>query len=508
MIKPGENIGGCIIEGVLDRNSAGPLYSGTRAGQSVIVGVLSFEDPPLITRYLAEAQAFAKLQHPSIPKVLGFGRDSGRTYAVWETPPGEDLASLEKSGRFVPFDRKISAAVQLAGALQHIHDASLLHRHVEPKNIVFAQDGKPVLTKYEFAENEGEGRFIKPTFYSSPEQVRNRETDGSGDQFSLAGVLYEWMTGRRPFEGDTIPAALTEIISGQHTPLSTRLPGCAPDLAAILDRALDKRAANRFPSIQSFGDALEAFRQTLPSHVDALRAEVKRLEDEIEAGVRTMAALGLASVEELEEVRRPGAVPAGDAGDTGDYGVLLVRTADLARRFEILAARLRAGLPVLGLLREAQEQFEEGKLDGCEESLRKLFEISPDHAIGRQFLESCNVARHRRLSQKVFRERSALMLGQVRDALERRQPVLSLLGAQAILECEPGHPEASALREESEKMRDAGGSGRRERVKELLEVCRARLRAGDYDAALKISEELFKLSPDLRDAIDLRRPPK
>src|SRR5689334_13150713 len=114
VIKQGSTIAGYTVEGLLDRNSAGPLYSGRDSTRAVIIGMLSSEDSSVIDRYVAEAESFAKLQHPRLPKLLNASVENGRAYTIWEAPSGEDLASLQRSGRFIPFEQKLRTAIQIA----------------------------------------------------------------------------------------------------------------------------------------------------------------------------------------------------------------------------------------------------------------------------------------------------------------------------------------------------------------------------------------------------------
>jgi serine/threonine protein kinase len=502
VIKQGSTIGGYTIEGVLDRNGSGPLYSGRKSNHKVIIGVLNSEDPILIGKYTAEAQSFAKLQHPSLSRIVDTGVGFERAYTIWEIPRGEYLATIERSRKFVPFEQKISAVVQIAAALQHIHASGLTHRNVTPKSIVIDAEGSAVLTKFEFAENQRAGRPVRPSYYSSPEQIRGRDTDGSSDQFSSAVVLYEWIAGKRPFKGASVPAALTEIISSPHVPLSEVLPACASELVQILDRALSKQIAGRYPSCKDFGEALQTFLVTLPRDYTMLQAEIERLKEEVFTGEQTLAALGIPFTPEPGIIIEPDRDHSDPRGQ--DYGALLARHGHLIRGLEALGGRLKSGLPILRLLQEAHLQMEDGDFEGCERTIRKLFTFTPDLLIGKRLLERCAAGQHNAMRRKAFEERSALLLEQIREAIERKQPSLSLLGTQAILEFEPKHADAMALRDSAERMLETQESGRKQRVKELLEMCRLRLRAGEYDAAMKVSEELFKLSPDLKDALDLQ----
>ena len=299
-------------------------------------------------------------------------------------------------------------------------------------------DGSAVLTKYEFAESERSARLLRHSYYSSPEQVKNREIDGASDQFSLASVLYEWIAGRRPFEGESLPAVLTQIISEPHKSLGEVLPGCAGELNEIVDRALNKRAASRYPSCKAFGEALQAFLQTLPRYSETLHAEVELRRAEVETGEQTLTSYGIPSMGGMNAAGQY--EPNGEDERAHDYGNLLAWNGDLVRRFQALEARLKSGLTILQMLQQAQAELENRQYDACERTLRRLFQTSPDHAFGQRLLESCDDAQKTELRRSMFESALAysLIRFEVRSSANNRR--LACSGLKRFWSSNPATP--------------------------------------------------------------------
>ena len=205
------------------------------------------------------------------------------------------------------------------------------------------------------------------------------------------------------------------------------LPGCAGELNEIVDRALNKRAASRYPSCKAFGEALQAFLQTLPRYSE------KRFTPKWNSAERRSKPASKHSLRSefllMGEMNAAGQYePNGEDERAHDYGNLLAWNGDLVRRFQALEARLKSGLVILQMLQQAQAELENRQYDACERTLRRLFQTSPDHAFGQRLLESCDDAQKAELRRSMFEKRSGLLLDQIRGALEREQPSACLLG--------------------------------------------------------------------------------
>jgi len=221
-------------------------------------------DPDFSARFRQEAQAAASLSHPNIVTVYDYGEDPSGPYIVMELVDGQDLATiLRRSGPLPPRQAaRIGAGV--ARALAAAHARGLIHRDVKPGNVLIGTDGRVKVVDFGIARAIAEAQVTLPgttlgsVHYFSPEQARGEPATTSSDIYSLGIVLYEMLTGVRPWEGDSAASvALARLTGPIPDPLAVR-PSVPADLAAITRRALALDPADRWPSAAVMADALEA----------------------------------------------------------------------------------------------------------------------------------------------------------------------------------------------------------------------------------------------------------
>lgn len=219
-----------------------------------------------LERFRREAKAVARLRHPAIMPVYQIGESAGVTFMVMPFIPGGSLRDkMEKEGRF-GLDESLRIVAQIAEALQQAHDAGLIHRDIKPENILFEKGNDRVLLA-DFGISKaldatldsltGTGQTLGTPAYSSPEQATGSEhVDHRSDQYSLACVLFEMLTGDPPFPASSPQAIIAKHIS--ESPPSART--VRPDLPEVIDDALrqslSKTPNDRFPSVQHFSRAL------------------------------------------------------------------------------------------------------------------------------------------------------------------------------------------------------------------------------------------------------------
>jgi eukaryotic-like serine/threonine-protein kinase len=211
------------------------------------------DDAQFVVRFEAEARRAASVTHPNVVSVYDVGTD-GSPYMVMELVRGGDVATaLASDGRLDP-RRAAELAADTAGALQAAHDAGLVHRDVKPGNILLAADGRARVADFGIARATGEdgltrtGATLGSVEYFSPEQARGEPVTPASDVYALGVVLYEMLTGRRPFVGDS-PYAVATARLGQPAPDPRGVvPDLPAELAEITMRAMALEPSERFES--------------------------------------------------------------------------------------------------------------------------------------------------------------------------------------------------------------------------------------------------------------------
>jgi eukaryotic-like serine/threonine-protein kinase len=255
---------------LLGQGGMATIYRATDAqlGREVAVKVLHPEygrDPGFVARFKQEAQSAASLSHPNIVGVFDFGTDADGPYIVMELVDGEDVATLLARNGPLPPRQAARLAAEVAHALGAAHARGIVHRDVKPGNILVSADGRVKVTDFGIARAWADARLTLPgvtlgsVHYFSPEQALGEQATEASDIYSLGIVLYELLTGRRPWEGDNAASVAMARISAPPPLVSDVRPNVPPVLEAIDRKALSPDPAARFPSAGAMADALEAF---------------------------------------------------------------------------------------------------------------------------------------------------------------------------------------------------------------------------------------------------------
>ncbi|MBA4327842.1 MAG: serine/threonine protein kinase [Polaromonas sp.] len=215
-------------------------------------------------RFKTEAHSAARLQHPNIVSVYDSDRHGDMAFLVMEFIQGEDLKHHLDAGQRFSLEQSLAMMRELLSALEYAHRQSIVHRDVKPANLLIEADGRVKLTDFGVAriQDSGEvtrtqGSMVGTLKYMSPEQVQGQPIDARADLFAVGIVLYQLLTGKRPFDGDTDFAIIQQIVN--HTPAapSSVNPLLPPAIDAVLERALAKKRDQRFASAQAFAQALQ-----------------------------------------------------------------------------------------------------------------------------------------------------------------------------------------------------------------------------------------------------------
>jgi len=276
-LEVGARLGPYEITGTVGAGGMGEVYRArdTRLNRDVAVKILPAAfaaDPERRARFEREAQSIAVLSHANILAVFDTGAHDGQVYLVTELLDGETLRERLRAGP-LPVRKAIDIAGQIARGLAAAHDKGIVHRDLKPENVFVLTDGQVKLLDFglarpmprrESVETETVVRVTEPgtvmgtVGYMAPEQVRGIEADARADLFSLGAVIYEMLSGRRAFEGNTSADTMTAVLREDPPELSGSRPELSPALDRIVRHCLEKSPAERFQSARDVAFALES----------------------------------------------------------------------------------------------------------------------------------------------------------------------------------------------------------------------------------------------------------
>ncbi len=271
-----ERIGNCRIVEEVASGGMAVVYRAIQEplGRTVAIKALkssAASEEHVVTRFEREAKSLATLQHENIIHVYDFHRERGALFIVMEYVQGIDLYDLlEKCGR-LPYDTAAIIAMQVARALDYVHYRSIVHRDIKPANVMLSRQGGVKVMDFGIARDTNftdlteAGTGIGTPAYMSPEQVLGDKLDARSDIFSLGVVLYQMVTGKKPFVEDEKRSAMHKIRLEKHLSARKLNPDIPRELERIIDRCLEKQPRDRWRSAQHMVMALERF---LARHVE------------------------------------------------------------------------------------------------------------------------------------------------------------------------------------------------------------------------------------------------
>jgi TonB family protein len=214
-------------------------------------------------RFDQEIQIAGTFSHPNIVTLYDVGREGGRSFIAMEYVDGRNLRSALQASGPLSAARAIGLIAPVCRALTYAHERKVIHRDIKPTNILVSSEGVPKITDFGVARLFGStltnaGKIFGTPAYMSPEQARGAELTGASDQFAVAAVLYELLTGERPFRGTSPTAVIYEVLETFPPPPHEIAPLVPTAVGAAVMRGLAKEPEDRFESCASFADALEA----------------------------------------------------------------------------------------------------------------------------------------------------------------------------------------------------------------------------------------------------------
>ena len=268
---------------LLGRGGMGSVYTAQDLvlGRQVAVKVLDVAQVPdeAVQRFRREARILASLSHPHIVTVFDFGADDATAWLVMELLAGPDLSQWLTEQTLMPVPLVLTLAQQVASALAQAHAAGIVHRDVKPANVMLAADGHCKLLDLGIARLVGAtdthaaltqtGMILGSVPFLAPEVISGRPSGPAGDLYGLGAVLFALLTGRPPFQGDTLTATLAQHLHASVTPPSTERSGVSVELDALVAALLAKQPQDR-PTAQQAADWLERLADGEPAAAAAL----------------------------------------------------------------------------------------------------------------------------------------------------------------------------------------------------------------------------------------------
>ena len=281
--KPRDSFAHYEIRSQIGSGGMGDVYlaDDTKLGRKVAIKFLHekfSKEEDLLNRFIQEAKAASALNHPNILTVYEIGEHDGKHYISAEYIDGKTLR--ERMKQRLTFDETLSIMVQTAEALSAAHQAGIVHRDIKPENIMVRSDGYVKVLDFGLAKlteinhTDGEeqtkklvktnpGVVMGTVAYMSPEQARGKNTDARSDVFSFGIVLYEMLTGKVPFAGETMTDVLSSIISIEPQPITTLAPQLPKELQRIVQKTLRKKRDLRYQTTRDMLVDLKDLRDEL-----------------------------------------------------------------------------------------------------------------------------------------------------------------------------------------------------------------------------------------------------
>ena len=285
------NIPGYTIREELGRGGMGVVYKAVQVAlnQTVAVKVVKIEDKSDKTvreRFVIEAQAAAAVRHKNVVQVYDFGEIDGHLYMIQEYVSGGSLADLLKTGLRLSAQDAVALVVKIARGVHAIHERRITHRDLKPGNILLGEMGEPKVVDFGLARRPDQqltvtGQMLGTPSYMSPEQVggKTKTIGPPTDVWALGVILYELLTGVRPFTADSFQGLFAQILMTKSPSLRSRDPDLPRELEVICARCLDRDPTRRFPTAEALANELNAW-----AVADELKARADRQDQAMRMG--------------------------------------------------------------------------------------------------------------------------------------------------------------------------------------------------------------------------------
>ncbi|HEX4713905.1 MAG TPA: serine/threonine-protein kinase [Ktedonobacteraceae bacterium] len=273
----GQSLGGYLLEEELGRGSMGMVYRGKQValGREVAVKILPqsiTQDPSYVARFIREAQIIAGLNHPNIVQIYDAGQQNGVLYFVMEYVQGPTVGSLLQLDGSMPQHLAAEYIAQIADALDAAYkERNVIHRDIKPENLMLDRWGRIKVMDFGLAHTLNLQQItlaqtlVGSIYYASPEQIWGKPLDNRSDIYALGVVLYEMVTGQRPFSGRTLQDLTQTITAGRVLPPTALNPDLSPELEAVILTAMASNRDERFAQASLMAEELRALQLRPPS---------------------------------------------------------------------------------------------------------------------------------------------------------------------------------------------------------------------------------------------------
>lgn len=263
--RVGQELGNYRLVRLLGRGGFAEVYLGehihlsTQAAIKVLYMYLTSED---VEQFRNEARIIAHLEHPHIVRVFDFGIEGNTPFFVMSYAPGGTLRQKPPKGTHVPLPTVISYIKQIAPALQYAHFRKRVHRDIKPENILIGSNHNLILSDFGISIAAHHPHSLTPQaiggtpYYMAPEQSQGQALPAS-DQYSLGIMVYEWLSGKRPFDGSSPVEIMLKHLSTPPPPLRDTIPSLSPAIEQVVLKAIAKNPIQRFASVSALAKELE-----------------------------------------------------------------------------------------------------------------------------------------------------------------------------------------------------------------------------------------------------------
>ena len=222
-------------------------------------------DPAQYERFQRELEVINTLNHPAILKGLGSGKYNRIPYLVTEFVDGRSLRTIVDENAPIPSEQAIPLTRKIAEGMAYCHANNVIHRDLKPENILITNDGQPVIMDFGLALTKGSHRVTYSNLsatmgtpdYMAPEQIEGQRGDQRTDVYALGTILYELLSGKTPFTGDTSMAVMAQHLRKDAPRLDQLNPAVSPELAAIVSTCLARDPNKRYPDMLAFINGLD-----------------------------------------------------------------------------------------------------------------------------------------------------------------------------------------------------------------------------------------------------------